>query len=529
MKRIAKVLSPSLALLSLAWTLDASAAPAQRSQTASKKPNVIVIMTDDVGFMDLGSYGGGALRGAPTPNLDRMAAEGMRFTTYYGQPTCTLGRASFLTGRYPMRSGMLGVLVPGSPNGLYADEPNIAQTLKKAGYTTVQLGKWHLGDKPQFYPTSIGFDEMHHMLPYYANVYTYDDPEYYPDFPLKVPAYQRWWKSVNRQEWDGVAGQPARALRTFVTKDLATVDHEMRDTAITWLTKHARDQKPFFMYLNFMKMHNPTVVDPEWKGKSPGKYPYTDGLMELDDNSGKVLQAVRDLGIDEDTLVIWTTDNGAWIDTWPDAGLQPFRGEKSSAFEGGVRVPCIARWPGHIKPGSVNNDIWTHMDWYPTVASLAGLPAPPRYWRDNKGKPIVFDGIDLHDSLLGTGPGQRDQFIYINAGGGFQGVREGRFKALWTSHDSWLGVSREQTLPAVYDLMIDPFEQHDIMFMGSAPTYDALRTSPGRSPLRDHGWIFVSLNTIVTDFFAELKKYPNRPEPAAGETLYRAIKPVFEE
>jgi arylsulfatase len=249
--------------------------------------------------------------------------------------------------------------------------------------------------------------------------------------------------------------------------------------------------------------------------------------MELDDNSGRVLQALRDLGIDKDTLVIWTADNGAWIDTWPDAGLQPFRGEKSSAFEGGVRVPCLAWWPGHIKPGSINNDIWTHMDWFPTVAGLAGLPAPPRHWVDNKGKPIVFDGIDLHESLLGTGPGTRDQFIYVNADGGFQGVRMGRFKALWTSHDSWMGVSRQQTLPAIYDLLIDPFEQHDIMMTGSAPSNDALRTSPGRSPLHDHGWVFVELNQIVTDFFAELKEYPNRPEPAAGETLYRAIQKVF--
>lgn len=306
MNRIAKALSASLALLPLAASPSAPVVSAAPSHTAGKKPNIVMIMTDDVGFMDLGAYGGGALRGAPTPNLDRMAAEGMRFTTYYGQPTCTLGRAAFMTGRSPMRSGMLGVLVPGAPNGLHADEPNIASYLKKAGYTTVQLGKWHLGDKPEFYPTNVGFDEMRHMLPYYANVYTYDDPEYYPDFPLDVPAYQRWWASVNRQEWEGVAGQPARALRTFVSKDLATIDHEIRDTAISWITKHAKDENPFFIY-------------------------------------------------------------------------------------------------------------------------------------------------------------------------------------------------------------------------------DALRTSPGRSPLHDHGWVFVELNQIVTDFFAELKEYPNRPEPPSGETLYRAIKPVFGE
>src|SRR5262249_19599060 len=262
-----------------------------------KKPNIIVIMTDDVGWGDLGSYGGGVMRGAPTPHLDRLAAEGMRFVNYYGQASCTAGRASFITGRIPIRTALSLVLVPGDQNYLRQEDPTIAEQMKKAGYTTVQLGKWHLGDVPEAYPTAVGFDEMYHMLPYYAGVYAYDDPELDPAWPKNDPQAMAIWHSYNLGEWEGRPGEQPRKIRDFTYKDMATSDTEIRDTAVHWIEAHAKDPKPFFMYLNFMKVHQPNFPSPEWKGKSPAGMPYQDAVMELDDNSGRVVQALRDLSI----------------------------------------------------------------------------------------------------------------------------------------------------------------------------------------------------------------------------------------
>jgi arylsulfatase A-like enzyme len=520
-----------------------------RAAAQEKKPNILFIMTDDVGWMDLGSYGGGADRGALTPNLDRLAAEGMRFTQYYAQPTCSLGRVSVITGRQPFRAGLLGVIVPGDPNGLSADEVTLPQYLKRAGYHTMQTGKWHMGDKPKFYPTAHGFDEMHYMLPYYGNVYTYDDPNYYVDFPFNNKVWMNSWNKMNLFMWEQNPGgaphkmpvcsegtnsipvgyaPPCGEMRVgeFKTTSLAYVDKWQADFVSKWIKDHAHDSAPFFIYLNFMRMHNPTTVPYDMKGTSPGKYPYTDGLQMLDADSGEVVQALRDAGIARNTIVVWTTDNGAWIDTCPDCGNTPWRGEKSSAFEGGFKVPAIAWWPGTIPAGSVNHDMFSSMDWFPSFAKLAGLPVPPRHWRDNAGAPIVFDGIEQVDSLTGKGPGKRQVFEYINAGQGFAGVRLGRFKIMFNSHDSWLGINQNMTVPAVYDLLIDPFEQHDIMFSGAAPMRDAMKTSPGRWLGHDHGWIFGVANKVVIDFFDEMKHYPNRWEPPAGELLYQTIQPL---
>ncbi len=535
------------ALLVLATT--GGGASSLLAQASPKKPNILFIMSDDVGWMDLGSYGGGVDRGAPTPSLDRLATEGMRFTDYYAQPTCSLGRVSVITGRQPFRVGLLGVIVPGDPNGLSKDEITLPQYLKKAGYHTMQTGKWHMGDKPGYYPTAHGFDEMHYMLPYYGNVYTYDDPNYYPDFPFDNATYMKGWHALNLAMWEQNTGEAeARkmpvcsegsnnipvgyappctnmAVGEFKTTSLAYVDQWQADYVSKWIKDHAKDPAPFFIYMNFMRMHNPTTVPYALKGTSPGKYPYTDGLQLLDKQSGQVIQAIRDAGIANNTLIVWTTDNGAWIDTCPDCGNTPWRGEKSSAFEGGYRVPAIAWWPGTIPAGSLNHDMFSSMDWYPTFAKLAGLAVPPRHWQDNAGKPIVFDGLDQTATLTGTGPGTRHVFEYITAQG-FAGVRLERFKLIFNSHDSWLGINQNQTLPAVYDLLIDPFEAHDEMFQGSAPMRDAMKTSPGRWSGHDHGWIFGVANTVIIDFFEEMKAFPNRWEPPAGELLYQTIQPL---
>ena len=518
-----------LSLLTSAFALAAAAtgfssAPTNAQQAS--KPNVIMIMTDDVGWGDLGSYGGGIMRGAPTPNLDRMAAEGMRFLNYYGQASCTAGRASFITGRIPIRTALSSVLIPGDPNGITSETPTIAEALKKGGYETVMFGKWHLGDKPENFPTAHGFDEMYNMLPYYAGVYAYDDPNLHPNFPFKDAQFMKTWSEFNRSEYEGKAGQSPKIVKqTFNYDDLAVADDQMRANAVDWIKSHSRDAKPFFMYVAFEKVHNSNNPSPRWKGKSPGSGNYLDALMEMDDNSGQVIQAVRDAGISDKTLIIWTTDNGAWIDAWPDAGYTPFRGEKGSAFEGGFRVPAIAWWPGHIKPGSVNTDMFSHMDWWPTIASIAGLPVPAHEWTDNNGKPIIFDGLDLSDTLLSRGPGKRDNFIYF-ASQSFAGVRVKNFKGLDTAKDTWLGPTQNMKVFAIYDLRWDPGEQYDMTFNGAAPT-NGHATSPGRYSGADNGWIGMYFGPVIFQFFDELKTHPNVPYKPFGEGLLEIIPPEY--
>ncbi len=490
-------------------------------RASGKKPNIVVIMTDDVGWGDLGCFGGGTMRGAPTPHLDQLAAEGMRFVNYYGQASCTAGRASFVTGRIPIRTALSLVLVPGDPDHLTPETPTVAQFLGEQGYTSVQIGKWHLGDVEEAYPTSNGYDEMYHMLPYYAGVYAYDDTNLQPDWPGDDPEFIARWNQINLGEWQGKAGEPPVKTRTFTWEDLATVDTDMKNTAIQWLTDHAGGDDPFFMHLNFMKVHQPNFPSPEWKGKSPGRHPYLDSLMELDDNCGQVIQAIRDLGIAEDTLIVWTTDNGAWVDAWPDAGYTPFRGEKGSAYEGGFRVPAIAWWPGTIAPGQTAYEMMSHMDWWPTFATLAGAEPPPHIWEDNEGKPIVFDGIDNSDYLLGNGPSKRDTFYYYYDQA-FGGVRVDNYKFMFTAKDTWLGPSRPLTsAPALYKLDWDPAEQYDMLFNGAMPTHGN-QTSPGRFSGADHGWTLTMFMTpALNAHFEEIEKYPNKESLVGGGPYYQ--------
>ncbi len=509
-----------------------SVAPAsaqkQQSQQQQQKPNIIVIMTDDVGYGDLGCYGGGIMRGAPTPNLDRMAAEGMRFTNYYGQASCTAGRCSFITGRVPIRTSLSSVLAPGDPNYLKKETPTIAEAMKKAGYKTVQLGKWHLGDKEESFPINHGFDEMYHMTPYYAGVYAYEDEGLHPNFPRKDSAFMKEWRSLAvLSEYEGKTGEkPKVVTENFNYQNLKTGDDNMRATAVDWIKQNAKNDKPFFMYLNFLKVHNPNNPSDRWKGKSPGGMPYQDALMELDDNSGQIIQAIRDLGLSENTIIVWTTDNGAWIDAWPDAGYTPFRGMKGTSFEGGFRCPAIVWWPGHVPAGSVATDMMSHMDWWPTFAKIAGSEVPTHIWKDNNKKDIVFDGIDNSDLILGKGPGKRDFFAYFNDQQ-FGGIRYTNLKMLFTCKDTWMGPELNLTFPSIYDLWQDPGENYDLVFNGAAPTRGDLKTSPGRYSGQDNGWMAIKVNPPLIQFLEEFKKYPNIPYQPWGASLGKVIPAEF--
>ena len=315
-----------------------------------RKPNVIVIFGDDVGWGDLGAYGGGETRGAPTPHLDRIAAEGARFTTWYGQASCTAGRASFITGRIPIRSALSVVIGPGDPNHLRKETPTIAEFYKKNGYKTYMSGKWHLGDQPDAFPTAHGFDEMKHFLAYYAGVYGYRNNALHPYFPAWDPAFMAEYNKLNDGEWECVAGQPCkRVVEHFGYDDLATIDNKQAASARDYIMKNAKGAQPFFMYVAFMKVHQPNNPAPEWKGKSR-QGNFSDSMMELDANVGKVLQAVRDAGIANDTIVVFSSDNGPWVDAWPDAGYGPFRGMKGTSFENGWRVPGLIGRPAASPP-----------------------------------------------------------------------------------------------------------------------------------------------------------------------------------
>jgi arylsulfatase A-like enzyme len=516
----------SLAALAMLSSLVFAAGPGMAQQ---KKPNIVMLMTDDTGWQDFGAYtGGGAALGHPTPSVDQVAKEGALFTNWYGQASCTAGRASFITGRIPIRSALSIVVAPGDENYLHKETPTIAEFFQKNGYSTYFSGKWHLGDKPAAYPTEHGFDEMKNFAAYYAGVYAYDDtsPRFHPWFPSFNRQFNEMYDSVvNLGEWEGVVGQPARKVGTITYDSLATFDIRQTDNAVAYIRQHAQDSKPFFMDVNFIKMHNPTNPAPEFRGKTHlGNY--SDSLMELDTDIGRIMAAIRANA--PNTIVIITADNGAWVDAYPDAGTSPFRGEKGTPFEGGWRVPGIMWWPGHIPAGVTRNEMMSHIDSWATLAAMVGLTPPPHDWVGNDGKPIYFDSIDNSAYILGTDQhSARNSWVYID-GENFWGVRADiggdptepwvhiAWKYLYTAKDSWLGADANLgAIGAIYNLTMDPFEKYDMTFNGAASTR-VLSSSPGKYSGEDNGWALSLLEPVIIDFDKTVLKYPSIKRSPGG-------------
>jgi arylsulfatase A-like enzyme len=490
---------------------------------AGQRPNIVMLMTDDTGWNDFGCYsGGGAALGHPTPNVDRVAREGTVFTCWYGQASCTAGRASFLTGRFPIRAALSIVIAPGDENRLRQETPAIAEFFQRNGYSTYFSGKWHMGDKPDAYPTAHGFDEMRHFAAYYAGVYAYNDtaPFAHPWFPSFNPEYERMYDDiVNLGEWEGVAGQAARMVGTITYDNIATFDVRQTDSAVQYIQQHAQSGKPFFMDINFIKMHNPTNPAPEFRGKSRlGNY--SDSLLELDSNIGRIMDTIRSQA--PNTIVVITADNGAWQDAYPDAGTTPFRGEKGTPFEGGWRCPGIMWWPGHIPAGVQYHEMMSHVDCWSTLAAMVGLTPPPYgEWHDNNGKPIFFDSIDNSAYILGRAPhSARTSWVYID-GESFYGARADiggdpqepwlhmAWKYLYTAKDSWLGSEANLgAIGALYNLTMDPFEKYDMIFNGAVATR-VLTTSPGRFSGWDNGWALSLVEPVIVEFDQSIMKYPN--------------------
>ncbi len=490
---------------------------------AQKKPNILMLMTDDVGWNDFGAYsGGGAALGHPTPNIDKVANEGAMFTSWYGQASCTAGRASFITGRIPIRSALSVVVAPGDENFLRAETPTIAEFFKKNGYQTYFSGKWHLGDKPEAYPIEHGFDEMKSFGAYYPGVYTYSDtsPWFHPWFPSFNPDYAKeYFSIVNMYEWEGVAGKPAKKVGEFSWDYLATFDVRQADNAIDYIKTHAKDAKPFFMDVNFMRMHNPNNPSPKFAGRTHlGRY--SDAMLELDDDIGRVMDEIR--ADAPDTIVVITADNGAWQDAYPDAGTHPFRGEKGSSFEAGWRVPGIMWWPNHIPAGAKYGEMMSHIDCWSTLASMVGITPPPHgEWKDNNGKPIYFDSIDNSAYILGKADhSARKSWIYID-GETFQAIRVDiggdpkepwvniAWKWTYTAKDTWLGPTQNLgAIGSLYNLTMDPFEKYDMIFNGAMASR-LPKSSPGQYAGEDNGWVLSLIYPVLVEFDQSVMKYPN--------------------
>jgi arylsulfatase A-like enzyme len=486
------------------------------SAGAESKPNILFIVSDDTGYGDLGPYGGGIGRGMPTPNIDRLANEGMTFFSFYAQPSCTPGRAAMQTGRIPNRSGMTTVAFQGQGGGLPKAEWTLGSVLKQAGYKTYFTGKWHLGEADYAMPNAQGYDEMKYVGLYHLNAYTYADPTWFPDMDPKL---REMFAKVTKGSLSAKAGETAKEDfkingQYVDTPEKGVVgipyfDGYVEKAAIEFLDKAAKDtSKPFYINVNFMKVHQPNLPHPDYIHKSMSKSKYADSVVELDARIGRIMDHLRKLGLDKNTLVFYTTDNGAWQDVYPDAGYTPFRGTKGTVREGGNRVPAIAWMPGKIAPGSKNHEIVGGLDLMATFAAVGKQQLPTN---DREGKPIIFDSYDMSPVLFGTGKSARNSWFFFTENELSPGAaRVGNYKAVFNlrgdngaktgglavdTNLGWKGPeSYVATIPQVFDLWADPQERYDI-FM---------------SNVTERTWTMVTISEAIKDLMQTYVKYPPR-------------------
>lgn len=448
----------------------------------AKKPNILFIMADDIGWFNASCYNDGIM-GYRTPNIDRIAREGAKFTDFYGQQSCTAGRAAFITGQSPIRTGLTKVGMPGATLGLGGEDPTVANVLKSYGYATGQFGKNHLGDRNEHLPTVHGFDEFFGNL-YHLNAE--EEPEYenYPKDPafrkrfgprgvLKCKASDKDDATVDAQ-FGKVGKQVIENTGPLTRKRMETVDEEFLGAALDFIDRNNKDKKPWFCYFNPTRMHVFTHLKPASKGKT-GLGLYPDGMVELDGYVGELLKKLDDLGITKNTMVVFTTDNGAEVLSWPDGGATPFRGEKDTNWEGGWRIPCVWKWPGVIEPGRVINDIASLQDFIPTFAAANGDTDLVKNLKKGhklgaqKFK-VHMDGENLLPFLRGKdAESPRKAFIYWSDDGECMAVRMGRYKVVFleqteTGIEVWRTQLRPMRFPKFFDLRSDPFERGEESF-----------------------------------------------------------------
>jgi arylsulfatase len=434
------------------------------AQPQKKKPNILVIWGDDIGGFNISAYNRGMM-GYKTPNIDRIANEGALFTDWYGQQSCTAGRAAFITGQSPIRSGLTKVGLPGAPEGMKKEDPTLATLLRTQGYMTGQFGKNHLGDRDDMLPTAHGFDEFFGNL-YHLNAE--EEPEN-PDYP-KDPDFKKRFgpRGVIHSFTDGRINDTGPLTK----KRMETIDEEVNAKAIDFMERAKKADKPFFVWWNSTKMHIFTHLQDGVAGKT-GLGIYADGMVEHDRQIGEVLAKLKDLGLEEDTIIMYSTDNGAEAFTWPDGGTTMFRGEKNTQWEGGYRVPCAIKWPGVIKPGTVVNDIGAHEDMMTTLLAAAGDgTAKDELLKGRKVNGTTYkvhlDGYNLMPALKGEGQWPRKEFIYWTDDGQPAALRYDNWKITFLKQNAhglhvWQTPFETLRAPLITNLRMDPFElAHDI-------------------------------------------------------------------
>ncbi|MGY3607302.1 MULTISPECIES: arylsulfatase [unclassified Bradyrhizobium] len=508
----------------------AAPAPAASPLPGDRKPNILVIFGDDIGIANISAYSGG-LMGYETPNIDRIAREGIRFLHYYGEQSCTAGRAAFLTGQHGIRTGLTKVGFPGAPMGMSQRDPSVGGLLKQLGYATGQFGKNHVGDRNETLPTVNGFDEFFGNL-YHLNAE--EEPEL-PDYP-KDPAYRAKFgprgvlrcKATDRDDptvdprFGRIGKQTIEDTGALTKKRMETIDDETSAAAIDFMKRQQSAGRPFFCWFNSTRMHLRTHVRDSHRGRyTHGDSEYADGMIEHDDTIGALLRALDDMGIANNTIVVYTSDNGPHMNTWPDGAMTWFRSEKNTNWEGAFRVPCLVRWPGVIKGGTVTNELMSHNDWIPTLCAIAGEgdivnKLRAGYTANGIDYKVHLDGYDQSQflrSVSGTAANNngvksaRDKFFYADDDGLLVAFRKGDYKYVYAEQRApgqlqvWAEPFTRLRLQKIYNLFQDPFERADI----TSNTYWDWN-------LNQIGGVYGAMDDVF-QFVATFKEFPPRSFP----------------
>lgn len=496
--RMKHVLCAATALALFSWAGNVAAA---------EKPNILVIWGDDIGQSNISAYTNGMM-GYKTPNIDRVSEEGMTFTDYYGEQSCTAGRSSFIMGQSVFRTGLSKVGLPGAKEGMQVEDPTIAGLLKAQGYATGQFGKNHLGDQDEMLPTNHGFDEFFGNL-YHLNAEEEPENEDYP----KNPEFRKKYgpRGVIKSFADGKIEDTGPLTK----KRMETVDDETTDAAIDFIERQVKAGKPFFCWWSGTRMHFRTHVKEELRGIS-GQDEYSDGMVEHDMHIGRFLKALDDLGIADNTIVFYSTDNGPHMNTWPDAAMTPFRGEKNTNWEGGWRVPAMVRWPGKIKAGSWSNEIMHHMDWLPTFLAAAGEPDIKAKLKTGgvsaieRSYKVHLDGYNFLPYLTGKEKnGPRHEIFYFSDDGDLTALRYDDWKLVFMEQRAtgtlklWANPFTPLRLPLVFNLRRDPYERAQLT---SNTYYDWLI---------DRGYLLIPAQAYVGKFLETFQEFPPRQKAAS--------------
>ena len=473
------------------------------------KPNILIIWGDDIGYWNISHYSKGMM-GYQTPNIDRIAQEGATFTDWYGQQSCTAGRACFITGQNPIRTGLTKVGMPGATVGLHAEDPTIAEMLKPLGYATGQFGKNHLGDRDEYLPTVHGFDEFFGNL-YHLNAE--EEPEL-PDYP-KNPEFKKKFgpRGVLHCLADGKGGQSVEDTGPLTKKRMETIDEEITARALSWMEKQAKAEQPFFLWYNSTAMHFRTHLAAKNRGKS-GQDDYSDRMVTHDEQVGELLKKLDELGIADNTIIMYSTDNGPENDTWPDGANTPFRSMKNTNWEGAWRVPTFLRWPGKIKAGAVFNGIGSHIDMFPTLLAAAGDPDVTKKLLNGctvggKSFKVHLDGYNMIPYLTGASKeSPRNAIMYFSDDGDVMAVRVGDYKfnlAVQRADkmQAWAEPLVKLRVPLIYNLRRDPFERADF----NSNTYFDWMV--------DHIPQMYLMQAVVAAQIDNFIKFPPRQKPAS--------------